>query len=59
MIKNLRCYRYLVGKLTGYRATAEKVIKKLRPSLPQVAEKARTDQLSLSAEGIQETSRTN
>ena len=47
------------GKLTGYRATAEKVIKKLQPSLPQVAEKARTDQLSLSAEGIQETSRTN
>ncbi len=47
------------GKLTGYRATAEKVIKKLQPSLPKVAEKARTDQLPLSLEGIHETKRSN
>lgn len=47
------------GKLTGYRATAEKVVKKLRPSLPQVAEIARTDQLPLTLENVQETSRSN
>lgn len=47
------------GKLTGYRATAEKVVHKLQASLPQVAEKARTDQLPLSAEGINETKRSN
>ncbi len=47
------------GKLTGYRATAEKVIQKLQPTLPKVAEKARTDQLPLSIEGIQEIKRSN
>jgi len=44
------------GKLTGYRATAEKVIKKLRPSLPQVSEIARTDQLPLTLDGVDECS---
>ena len=47
------------GKLTGYRATAEKVIKKLRPSLPQVSEIARTDQLPLTLDGVEDTPRSN
>ena len=47
------------GKLTGYRATAEKVIKKLQPSLPKVAEKARTDQLPLTLDGVEEIKRSN
>jgi len=47
------------GKLTGYRATAEKVIKILTPSLPKVTEKARTDQLPLSLDGVEEIKRTN
>lgn len=47
------------GKLTGYRATAEKVVKKLQRNLPQVAEKARTDQLPLSLDGVKDVSRSN
>jgi len=47
------------GKLTGYRATAEKVVKQLQRTLPNVAEIARTDQLSLSAKGLDEIKRTN
>jgi len=47
------------GKLTGYRATAQKVVKQLQRTLPNVAEIARTDQLSLSAEGLDEIKRTN
>lgn len=38
------------GKLTGYRATAEKVIDKLRPTLPSRTSVARTDELPLTAE---------
>lgn len=47
------------GKLTGYRATALKVMDKLQPSLPKIAEKARTDQLPLTLEGVEETPRSN
>jgi glycerol-3-phosphate dehydrogenase len=47
------------GKLTGYRATAEKVIEKLQPSLPKVAVKALTSQLPLSLDGVEETKRSN
>ena len=35
------------GKLTGYRATALKVIERLRPSLPQVAQRADTSTLRI------------
>ena len=35
------------GKLTGYRATADKVIDKLRRSLPSRQARARTDTLKL------------
>lgn len=35
------------GKLTGYRATADAVLKRLRASLPEVTPKARTDELRL------------
>lgn len=35
------------GKLTGYRATAEKVVEELRPTLGERARKARTDELPL------------
>lgn len=35
------------GKLTGYRATASKVIERLRPSLPQVARRADTATLRI------------
>ena len=47
------------GKLTGYRATAEKVIKKLDPSLPEVPRKARTDELPLTLDGVVDVERTN
>lgn len=36
------------GKLTAYRATAERVVSRLRESMPDRQEKARTDQLHLS-----------
>lgn len=35
------------GKLTGYRATALRVMKKLKPSLPHVQQKAKTSELPL------------
>ncbi|MEM7316180.1 MAG: FAD-dependent oxidoreductase, partial [Planctomycetota bacterium] len=38
------------GKLTGYRATALKVMDKLEPSLPKVSRKAQTSELVLSRE---------
>lgn len=38
------------GKLTSYRATAEKVVRRLAPSLPGRRRRARTDSLPLSAE---------
>lgn len=47
------------GKLTGYRATAEKVIEKLKPSLPKVERKAKTSELSLSLNGVKEIKRSN
>jgi len=47
------------GKLTGYRATAEKVMEKLESSLPNVERKAKTSELPLSAEGLKEIKRTN
>lgn len=47
------------GKLTGYRATAEKVMKKLEPSLPKVTRKAKTSELPLSKQGIKEIKRSN
>lgn len=47
------------GKLTGYRATAEKVVEKLEPSLPKVELKAKTSELPLSIEGVKEIKRSN
>lgn len=47
------------GKLTGYRATAEKVVDKLAVSLPKVKHKAKTSELPLSAEGLEEITRSN
>lgn len=47
------------GKLTGYRATAEKVVEKLQPSLPKVKRKAKTSELPLSLAGVQEVKRSN
>ncbi len=41
------------GKLTGYRATAEHVMKVVRKSLGRRARLARTDQLSLKADGTE------
>ncbi len=37
------------GKLTGYRATAEKVVRRLSPTLPSRRPRARTDQVPLAA----------
>jgi len=47
------------GKLTGYRATAEKVVEKLEPSLPKVERKAKTSELPLSLKGVREVKRSN
>ncbi len=47
------------GKLTGYRATAEKVVKVLAGSLPPVQAKARTDELPLTLDGVEDTERGN
>jgi len=47
------------GKLTGYRVTAKKVIAKLKPSLPKVNERARTEELSLNLDGVIEINRSN
>jgi glycerol-3-phosphate dehydrogenase len=38
------------GKLTGYRATAEKVLARLAPTLPKRERKARTDELPLATD---------
>jgi glycerol-3-phosphate dehydrogenase len=38
------------GKLTGYRATAEKVLARLEPALPRRERRARTDELPLEPE---------
>lgn len=49
-VDNEQCPRVLSifgGKLTGYRATAEKVLAKLERSLPKRTRKARTDELPL------------
>lgn len=43
------------GKLTGYRATAEKVIGLISASLPKRQRRARTDELTLTAEGVVST----
>lgn len=42
-----RCLSIYGGKLTGYRATAEKVVAALTPLLPQRVIQAQTDQLTL------------
>ena len=47
------------GKLTGYRATAEKVIEKLKPSLPNVSAKALTSQLPLKDQDLEDIKRSN
>ena len=49
-VDNEQCPKVLSifgGKLTGYRSTAEKVIKKLKPSLPKSSDIARTDKIRL------------
>lgn len=47
------------GKLTGYRATALKVLKTLEPSLPKRQRLAHTHELPLSAENLKDVERSN